>query len=267
MIDTSTNLAPSTAFEAPQGPKDAKPDAGKQIELLFTRMMIKEMRKAMPEDGPFGGREMSMYMDLLDDSLAERIAESGSMGIAEKMNQTLNAQDGNHLRSDTTSLAIVPSHNSTHLSQSGTHDHKHASHLPVADNRPVNGKVTSTFGKRVDPITGKARLHKGLDIAAVKGTDIESVRGGTVTFAGERGGYGQVVYVDHGDGLETRYAHCSRLLVKTGDTIAQGQVLAEVGSTGRSTGNHLHFEARKDGVAIDPKTIFNCQNWVRIGTS
>ena len=72
-----------------------------------------------------------------------------------------------------------------------------------------------------------------------------------------RNSYGLVVYVDHGDGLETRYAHCSKLHVKAGDTVAQGQLLSEVGSTGRSTGNHLHFEARKNGAAVDPDTIFN----------
>jgi murein DD-endopeptidase MepM/ murein hydrolase activator NlpD len=96
-----------------------------------------------------------------------------------------------------------------------------------------------------------------MDIAAAEGTPIRAVRDGTVTFAGERGGYGLVVYVDHGDGLQTRYAHCSRLHVKPGQKITQGQLLSEVGSTGRSTGNHLHFEARKNGVAVDPKTIFN----------
>ena len=100
-------------------------------------------------------------------------------------------------------------------------------------------------------------MHRGIDIAAAEGTPIQAVRPGTVTFAGERGGYGLVVYVDHGDGLETRYAHCSQLNVKTGERISQGQVLGEVGSTGRSTGNHLHFEARENGVAVDPKAIFN----------
>jgi murein DD-endopeptidase MepM/ murein hydrolase activator NlpD len=245
--------------EPTSGPSDAKSDPGKQVEALFTRMMIKEMRKAMPQDGPFSGKEMSMYMDLLDDSLAERIAESGSMGIAKQMNRHLQATDGHHLRSDTSSVPSIPSHKPTHLLGHDTHahHHHHAGHLPGGDSNPLSGKVTSTFGKRIDPITGKARLHKGLDIAAAKGTAIQSVRAGTVTFAGEKGGYGKVVYVDHGDGLETRYAHCSEILVKTGEKISQGQTLAEVGSTGRSTGNHLHFEARKDGVAIDPESIFN----------
>ena len=117
--------------------------------------------------------------------------------------------------------------------------------------------MTSNFGKRVDPITGKARMHSGIDIAAPAGSAIQSVRPGTVTFAGEKSGYGLVVYVDHGDGLETRYAHCSKLHVKTGEKITQGHRIADVGSTGRSTGNHLHFEARRNGKAVDPKTIFN----------
>jgi len=254
MIDAArhTLSAGETAFDAK--PSDSKKDAGKQIEALFARMMVKEMRKAMPQDGPFAGKEMSMFMDMLDETLAERMAESGNMGIAEHMNRILGATDGQHLRSDTS--RISPSERIQSLSMVHTshpvhhHDHGHHEH-------PVDGTVTSRFGKRVDPISGKASLHKGLDIAASKGTPIQAARSGTVSFAGEKGGYGNVVYVDHGDGLQTRYAHCSALHVKAGEKITLGQHIADVGSTGRSTGNHLHFEVRKDGAAIDPETVFN----------
>lgn len=256
MIDATRHALSADATALDAKPSDSKKDAGKQIEALFARMMVKEMRKAMPQDGPFAGKEMSMFMDMLDETLAERMADSGNMGIAEQMNRILGATDGQHLRSDTS--RISPAERIQGMSVVHTshprHDHHHHHHH---ETHPVEGTVTSRFGKRVDPITGKASLHKGLDIAAAKGTPIEAARAGTVVFAGEKGGYGNVVYVDHGDGVQTRYAHCSALHVKTGEKITLGQHIADVGSTGRSTGNHLHFEVRKDGVAIDPETIFN----------
>jgi murein DD-endopeptidase MepM/ murein hydrolase activator NlpD len=121
---------------------------------------------------------------------------------------------------------------------------------------PVEGRISSGFGTRHDPIHGHVREHKGLDFAAPEGTDIRSVRDGVVSFSGERGGYGNLVIVDHGDGLETRYAHCAELLVEEGQKVGAGARIALVGSTGRSTGPHLHLEARKDGVALDPAVLF-----------
>jgi Rod binding domain-containing protein len=131
MMDPLTTMAPLMAPDTPKPKGDEKPDAGKQIEVLFARMMIKEMRKAMPSEGPFGGKEMSMFMDLLDDELAARMAESGNMGIADQMNRTLNAKDGSHLRSDNSPISLLPSQRPTHmLPHVHTHDHKH---LPQTD--------------------------------------------------------------------------------------------------------------------------------------
>lgn len=118
--------------------------------------------------------------------------------------------------------------------------------------RPVAGAAGSGFGMRIHPITGERRLHAGLDIAAPLGTPIVAAAGGLVAFAGSRGGYGLVVVLDHGGGLETRYAHASALDVISGQPVRQGQVIARVGSTGLSTGPHLHFEVRVDGRARDP---------------
>lgn len=114
------------------------------------------------------------------------------------------------------------------------------------------GVLTSPFGMRKDPFTGQPAFHKGIDIAAARGTDIQAFEGGEVTFAGWRGGYGNLVVLRHPNGLETRYGHAAALNVKAGDTVRAGQVIAEVGSTGRSTGNHLHFEVRVGGEAVNP---------------
>ena len=108
MIDSMTQMAPMLAADSPTAGLKSDSDPGKQAEILFSRMMIKEMRKAIPSDGPFGGKEMSMYMDLLDDALAERIAESGNMGIAKQMNRAINPTDGSHLRSGLGTSHLYP---------------------------------------------------------------------------------------------------------------------------------------------------------------
>lgn len=117
---------------------------------------------------------------------------------------------------------------------------------------PVHARTTSGFGLRVHPVTGEERLHSGIDLAAPTGTPIAAAAAGTVTFAGPRGGYGNLVIVDHGDGTETRYAHQDSLAVVVGQVVAAGEVVGTVGSTGRSTGPHLHFEVRRHGEPVDP---------------
>lgn len=112
---------------------------------------------------------------------------------------------------------------------------------------------SSSFGWRVDPFTGKAAMHEGLDFMAETGTPIYAAAGGIVAQAERTPDYGNIVKLDHGSGLETRYAHASRLLVKAGERVERGQVIAEVGNTGRSTGAHLHFEVRLNGVPLDPR--------------
>lgn len=116
--------------------------------------------------------------------------------------------------------------------------------------KPVSGIITSRFGSRESI---RSSGHSGLDIATKKGTKIKAAAGGTVVFAGYSGAYGNVVKISHGSGIKTYYAHCSKLYVKTGDTVSAGDVIAAVGSTGRSTGNHLHFEVVKNGVSVNPQ--------------
>jgi len=110
----------------------------------------------------------------------------------------------------------------------------------------------SGFGRRVDPFTGQWALHEGIDFIADKGSPIMAAAAGIVTFAGLHPQYGYMVDIDHGNDLVTRYAHSSKLLVREGDVVQRGRKIAEVGSTGRSTGPHLHFEVRFRGVAQNP---------------
>lgn len=114
------------------------------------------------------------------------------------------------------------------------------------------GFFSSNFGWRIDPFSGFKARHEGVDFMAPEGTPIQAAAGGIVVYAGDHPSYGKMIDIDHGNGLISRYAHASRLLVETGDVVLRGQKIGEVGSTGRSTGPHLHFEVRDRGVPQNP---------------
>ncbi|HUN26099.1 MAG TPA: M23 family metallopeptidase [Steroidobacteraceae bacterium] len=123
------------------------------------------------------------------------------------------------------------------------------------EGRPVQqGYISSYFGERTDPFTGHEEFHKGLDFAGSAGDTVVAVAAGVVTWAGERSGYGNLVEINHGKGYVTRYAHNERVLVTVGQTVTRGQAIALMGSTGRSTGPHVHFEVLHDGRQVDPLT-------------
>ena len=124
--------------------------------------------------------------------------------------------------------------------------------------RPIaKGWLSSHFGYRTDPFTGRRAWHAGIDFAGKDGSDVVAVAAGVVTGAEERKGYGVLVEINHGGGLVTRYAHCKKLLVKVGDIVQKGQAIALMGSTGRSTGTHVHFEVVKNGRQVDPLKYIN----------
>jgi murein DD-endopeptidase MepM/ murein hydrolase activator NlpD len=112
--------------------------------------------------------------------------------------------------------------------------------------------LTSSFGYRVDPFLGRLALHPGVDLAEPYGAEIHAAAAGRVVHAGPAGGYGIMVEIDHGNGLATRYAHISEALVEEGEAVDKGAVVGRLGSTGRSTGPHLHYEVRIDGDPVDP---------------
>ena len=124
--------------------------------------------------------------------------------------------------------------------------------------RPVQrGWLSSRFGRRTDPFTGRLAQHKGVDFAGKEGTEVVATGAGVVTFSGDRWGYGNVVEINHGNGLTTRYAHARDLLVSTGDIVRAGEPVATLGSTGRSTGPHVHYEVLRHGQHINPEPFLH----------
>jgi murein DD-endopeptidase MepM/ murein hydrolase activator NlpD len=118
---------------------------------------------------------------------------------------------------------------------------------------PTRGWVTSDFGVRLDPYTSERVMHAGMDIAGPHGKEVIAPSDGTVVFAGLEGGYGNVLVIDHGYGIKTRYGHLSAVKVKAGEKVKRGQTIAALGNTGRSTGPHLHYEVRVNGIAQNPR--------------
>jgi murein DD-endopeptidase MepM/ murein hydrolase activator NlpD len=127
----------------------------------------------------------------------------------------------------------------------------------IPSGRPTPGYITSGFGNRTDPIRGGVGHHMGIDFDANIGDPVHAAAGGVVLFSGVKSGFGNVVEVDHGNGYTTLYGHNSRLLVRAGDIVRAGQTLAKAGSTGRSTGPHVHFEVHVNGRPVNPRKFLD----------
>ncbi len=117
-------------------------------------------------------------------------------------------------------------------------------------------RMASGYGWRIDPVYHIRRFHEGMDFTAPVGTDIYATGNGTVVYSGWRQGYGETVEIDHGMGYATRYAHCSKRLVRVGQKVKRGDVIAKVGNTGKSTGPHLHYEVHSQGRPVDPRNFY-----------
>jgi peptidoglycan hydrolase FlgJ len=148
---------------------------------------------------------------------------------------------------------IVP--NSQVMEVKGLTSEVASSPLKVSLQMPVSGRISSEFGNRFHPIDRKNKFHAGIDIAVARGTSVGAAAEGAVTFAGWKDGYGNLVIVKHPDGRETRYGHLASLSVSEGDEVVRGQQIALSGSTGKSTGPHLHFEVRENGQVVNPLRI------------
>jgi murein DD-endopeptidase MepM/ murein hydrolase activator NlpD len=217
----------------PSAPDDRRlHQAAEAMEALLLKQIVRS-------SGAFGGGESAgsgVRADLFADTLADAVAHAGGIGIAAELERSLSQPTGG-----IPNAAHAPS---TISSGAG---------VVAGLTQPLtSARLTSGFGIRIDPLTGKSARHHGLDLAAPEGSTITTAAPGIVKIAGERGGYGLAVEIDHGGGVATVYGHASELLVREGDQVSAGQPIARVGDTGRSTGPHLHFELRVHGQAVDP---------------
>ncbi len=225
-MDSLSALAPTLPSGPDMVPTGKDEKAAQEFESWMVSFMAKQMRESV-KGGPWSQGAMATFADLFDQEIGKRVSEGGGFGLKESVLESWRGPE-------------APAH------ESGDHD----DHRTPAATESL--RVTSAFGARLDPFSGRERMHHGLDLAAAEGTPVLAAAGGTVRYSGRRGGYGNVVIVAHDDGTESRYAHCRDLSVKAGERVGSGQAIATVGSTGRSTGAHLHFEVRRDGQAIDP---------------
>jgi murein DD-endopeptidase MepM/ murein hydrolase activator NlpD len=240
-ISTISSDQPSAIKAADQ--KDAKlKKACRDFEALFTYEMLKSMRKSIEKCDLFhGGQAEEVYESMLDQELSQNMAGKGSNSISEILYNQLKNISQLTEQAET----IVTPRSIDRAKETGTHPEL-----------PLDGRISSSFGWRNDPFTGKRAFHSGMDMVAKEGADIKAVMAGRVQMVDDQKGYGKVVVLDHGEGYTTLYAHNSDIKVKSGDWVQKGSTIAKVGSTGRSTGPHLHFEVRKDGQRLDPEKFF-----------
>ena len=210
------------------GPKEV----ASQVQAMFMEVLIKSMESSIESEGGLYGDSSSseIYRGMLRQELAIAMSQDLEGPLVEQLEQAIRNQ------SIGAQPVVQP------MVQPDVQRVAPAAKETVTEALPVNGKVSSPTGWRRDPITGEVRYHRGTDIAAPKGTPIQAVSSGRVVESGRKGGYGNAVVVESDDGRKMLYAHNLINHVRVGDRVRQGEVIAQVGSTGRSTGPHVHFE-------------------------
>lgn len=194
-----------------------------KFEALFLKMMLDSMRKTVDKSDLFGDPNTpssTIYNSMLDSEYAKIMSENGGLGLADMVSQHFGVSQVES-RADTFTL-------------------------------PASGRISSHFGMRSHPISGRMQMHEGMDLAVPIGTPVKAASDGEVVFAGEKRGYGKVVVLSHRDGLQTVYGHLDSINVGVGDKVKGDQPIAHSGNTGVSTGPHLHFEILKGGRPVNP---------------
>lgn len=223
--------------------------AAKEIETVF----LSEFLKFALEQTSFGkDKFVSTYLPVITTEVAKSFSERG-VGIGDfilKGSNQLSVTSSDKTSSGSQAM-------SNELKDKDPKDSLHVTHHPSLPlNPPVSGRVSSGYGMRHDPIDGRLHAHNGIDIAVPEGTPVMPAAGGKVVYSGYAAGYGNCVIIEHDNGLTSLYAHNSVNYVKAGEVVDANKVIALSGSTGRSTGPHLHFEVRKKGSPIDPMGLF-----------
>lgn len=217
------------ALRAPAATDEAqKQKVAQEFASLLIFEMLKAMRATVPHGGLFDENPLQrdIYTALVDMELSRTMAQSGALGLGKLVEKALDTAG------------------------------PQAGKIPALS-APAQGAVSSPFGLRADPFHGDDRPHLGIDIAGPAGSPIRAAAAGKVVYSASAEGYGNLVAIDHGDGLVTRYAHNLANLVAVGEQVRTGQTVALLGSTGRSTAPHLHFEVLRRGEPVDPLSMLN----------
>jgi len=217
-------------------------EACAEFESLFIYLVMKQMRKTIAQSKMIsGGKGEEIFTSMMDEELSQQISLRQGLGLRDVLIEQLTGKRGR----------ILPHSIATQIYSKNLSVEEQVQSFVL----PVFGSISSTYGWREDPFTGKQDFHYGIDIACPSGAEIPAVGAGRVVFSGREKGYGRVVEIEHQDGLTTLYAHNAKNLVKVGEKVAKYQVIALVGSSGRSTGPHLHYEVRRNGEAINPAKV------------
>jgi murein DD-endopeptidase MepM/ murein hydrolase activator NlpD len=224
--DALTKKAESISGGLAFRPASDRRKAAQEFSSLLFLEVLKAMRAATPPEGLFENEALSrdVYTAMMDTEIARVMAQRDTTGFTQMVEKSLDK---------TTAQPQQPNQ---------LHDAAH-------------GVVSSAFGMRTDPFNGSVKFHQGVDIAAPAGTPVKAAADGKVVFSGQLAGYGNLVEVDHGNGWVTRYGHNAANLVAAGAEVKAGQTVGLVGSTGRATGPHVHFEVRKAGKAVNPDNL------------
>jgi len=262
------SLNPGTVTSLKQNPLEAVSVSDKsraelkkvaeEFEAVFIGQLLKIMRETIEESGlEGGGFGKGIYTELFDQEIALSMAKRGALGIGDIIYKSLADKEAAAAIANEPASKMQPGReavrtapeNSNELSPADAAESAREFSIPIL---PVNVPVSSAFGMRSDPFTGKPKFHKGVDLAAPAGTPVVAALPGKVISAGYESGYGNNVLVEHDGGLRTRYGHLASVNVKAGDMVTSDDTLGKVGSTGHSTGAHLHFEVIRDGKQVDP---------------
>lgn len=241
-----------------QGQTNQLKKVSQEFEAIFMNQLLKVMRETIEDSGVFeGGFGKSIYTELFDQEISMSMARRGTLGISDILYKSLSERAAgktpDSVQTKESEQVPEPSATGTEGQSTSSGEEEEISDLQL----PVHARISSAFGMRRDPISHQARFHKGLDLAAPEGMKVVSALPGTVVSSGYENGYGNTVLVQHEDGLQTRYGHLGTINVKAGDVVNSATNLGTVGSTGRSTGPHLHFEVIRMGTPVDPLAGLN----------
>ncbi len=254
-------LDPRAGF-AGLNPKDpaAVQRVAREFEAMFLGILMRSMRATVTKSGLFGeGKGEEMFRSLWDEQMARLTTNGEGLGLADLLTRSIGGPGGEEgagvspfpesvrRRIAEKYKALESRAHTGHDSHEGRGEEERPTY-----GSPVEGVVSSRYGNRKDPFTGEVRFHKGMDIAAPEGSPVVPIAPGKVVFSGEKGGYGNVVLVEHDGGYVTTYGHNAKNMAKVGDVVDPTTVIAVVGKTGRATGPHLHFEIARNGRTVDP---------------